>query len=330
MGNRRSFLRKTIVGSIAAGIGVNLGQAAELFDAHTLSAEGGPLFISTWNHGLAANAEAWKTLEAGGSILDAVEAGVKIPEADPEVSSVGYGGFPDAEGHVTLDACIMGPDGNAGSVTYLQEIMHPISVARRVMEKTPHVILSGAGALKFAEDQGFKRENLLTDNMQKEWEAWKASGARYAPQANWENHDTIGMIGIDGQGNIAGACTTSGMAFKHPGRVGDSPIIGAGLFVDNEIGAATSTGEGEAILKTLGSFLVVENMRNGMSPQQACKAAIERLTQKVRVHPQMQIGYIAVNKSGQTGAFSLRPGFQYAIHSYNKNKLENVDHLMEW
>lgn len=330
MGNRRSFLRKTIVGSIAAGVGIKLGQAAELFDAHALPAEGGPLFISTWNHGLAANAEAWKTLEAGGSLLDAVEAGVKIPEADPEVSSVGYGGYPDAEGNVTLDACIMDPDGNAGSVTYLQEIMHPISVARRIMEKTPHVILSGAGALKFAEDQGFKRENLLTDNMRKEWEAWKASGARYAPQANWENHDTIGLIGIDRQGNIAGACTTSGMAFKHPGRVGDSPIIGAGLFVDNEIGAATSTGEGEAILKTLGSFLVVENMRNGMSPQQACKAAIERLTKKVHVHPQMQIGYIAVNKAGQVGAFSLRPGFQYAIHADNNARLVDVEYLMEW
>jgi N4-(beta-N-acetylglucosaminyl)-L-asparaginase len=263
-------------------------------------------------------------------VLDAVEQGVKVSEADPEVNSVGYGGYPDANGDVTLDACIMGPDGNAGSVCCLQHIMHPISVARLVMEKTPHLMLSGEGALKFALDQGFSKQNLLSEEAQEAWERWKASGARYAPKANWENHDTIGLLAIDSNGDIAGACTTSGMAFKHPGRVGDSPIIGAGLFMDNNIGAATATGEGEIIMKTLGSFLIVELMRNGMSPADACKHAVERSLNSTLMHPQLQLGYIALDKKGRVGAYALRPGFQYAIARGGENSLVDVPYLIDW
>lgn len=329
MTNRRTFIRNIGLGAMTAGLLplINLRMKAQ---PNIPSAFDGPLVVSTWNHGLAANEAAWKALSEGLSVLDAVENGVKVSEADPGVTSVGYGGFPDADGNVTLDACIMGPDGRAGSVTYLKEIMHAVSVARMVMEKTPHVILSGDGALKFALDQGFSKANLLTDEMKNEWERWKASGARFAPHGNWENHDTIGMIALDTQGDLAGACTTSGMAFKHPGRVGDSPIIGAGLFVDNEIGAATATGEGEAILKTLGSFLIVELMRQGMAPQQACEAALRRLMSKVNVHDQMQIGYIALHKSGAVGAFSLRPGFQYAVRSNKGSELIDAPYILEW
>jgi isoaspartyl peptidase/L-asparaginase-like protein (Ntn-hydrolase superfamily) len=259
--------------------------------------------------------------------LDAVEQGVRISEADPKVESVGYGGFPDASGEVTLDACIMDANGNAGSVAYLKEILHPISVARKVMEQTPHVMLVGEGALQFALDQGFERTNLLTPKMKTNYEKWKASGERYAPHANWENHDTIGMIAIDGKGDMAGACTTSGMAFKHPGRVGDSPVIGAGLFVDNEVGAATATGEGEAVMKTLGSFLIVELMRQGFSPQQACEQAVRRIVAKMKVHDSFQIGYIALNKAGEVGAYAYASGFQYAFANREKTALIDVKSL---
>jgi N4-(beta-N-acetylglucosaminyl)-L-asparaginase len=332
MANRRSFIKQSLMVSVASILPfrftkANLnGPTFGMMPAET----GQILVISTWNHGLAANEAAARVLDSGGKALDAVEIGVHVPEADPETMSVGLGGLPDSEGNVTLDACIMSPNGNAGSVTYLQHILHPISVARKIMENTPHVILSGEGALKFALDNGFEKTNLLTEKAKTEWEKWKLSGARYAPNANWENHDTIGLIAMDATGDLAGACTTSGMAFKHPGRVGDSPIIGAGLFVDNKVGAATATGEGEAVLKTLGSFLIVEFMRNGMHPQQACEAAIQRLTEAVRVHDKMQVGYLAVNKAGEIGAFALRKGFQYAVYQKGENKLIDAGYLFDW
>jgi len=191
-------------------------------------------------------------------------------------------------------------------------------------------MLSGEGALQFALDQGFEKENLLTPQAKAAWDDWKASGAIYAPKANWENHDTIGLIALDSESNIAGACTTSGMAFKHPGRVGDSPIIGAGLYVDNKVGAATATGEGEAIMKTLGSFLIVELMRNGITPEQACKTALERLIDSAYMHDNLQIGYIALSKNGAYGAYSLKPGFQYACHTKEGNELVDAPYLMEW
>ena len=325
---RRKFIIQTFIGGLAAGLGCKYGFATHVLAAQsaaTLPATVLPVVLSTWSHGIPANQAAMDVLSAGGSVLDAVEQGVRVPEADPTIESVGYGGLPDASGEVTLDACIMAPNGDAGAVAYLKNILHPISVARKVMEKTPHVMLSGDGAYKFAIDQGFEHTNLLTENAKKKFEEWQASGKTYAPQANWENHDTIGLLAIDKNGDIAGACTTSGMAFKHPGRVGDSPIIGAGLFVDNEIGGATATGEGEAVMKTLGSFLIVELMRQGYSPQQACEEAVNRIVAKVKLHPHFQIGYIALNKVGETGAYAYRPGFQYALHQDGSNILHNTN-----
>ena len=271
-----------------------------------------PVVISTWDFGKAANEAAWQVLAQNGRSIDAVEAGVKIPEADPNVTSVGYGGLPDRDGKVTLDACIMDQNGKAGSVCALEGIMHPISVARLVMEKTPHVIIVGEGAQQFAVQNGFTVENLLTEKSKKAWEEWLKT-AHYKPKVNAERHDTIGMLALDTQGNLAGGCTTSGMAYKMHGRVGDSPIIGAGLFVDNEIGAATATGLGETVLRTCASFLVVELMRQGKSPKKACEAAIKRIVAKNKGETDFQVGLIAVNRKGEIGAFAVQKGFQYAV-----------------
>lgn len=280
-----------------------------------------PLVISTWEQP-AANAAAQTVLNRGGRALDAVEAGVKVPEADPENMTVGYGGRPDRDGHVTLDACIMDEKGNAGSVTFLEHIMHPISVARAVMEKTPHVMLSGEGALNFALSQGFKKQNLLTPKAEKEWREWVKT-AHYKPIVNVERHDTIGMLAIDSQGNISGACTTSGLAYKMRGRVGDSPIIGAGLFVDNEIGGACATGLGELVMRTCGSFLVVELMRQGRTPQQACEEAALRIVKK-QDYKDIQVGFVAVNKKGEYGAYSIQPGFNYTLSTKQKTQVTDA------
>jgi isoaspartyl peptidase/L-asparaginase-like protein (Ntn-hydrolase superfamily) len=331
MQNRRKFLQNMAVASIAGMIPSAIKAKPYFGKGEVVSSEL-PVILSTWSHGLDANDVAMKTLEQGGSVLDAVEAGVRVPEADPENRSVGLGGLPDRDGHVTLDACIMDKEGNAGSVCYLEQIVHPISVARLVMEKTPHVMLAGDGALQFALDNGFKKENLLTSEAEKEWRKWLKK-EKYEPKANWENnpnlyHDTIGLIAVDKNGDLAGACTTSGMPFKMHGRVGDSPIIGAGLFVDNEVGAATATGMGEFMMKTLGSFLVVELMRQGKSPQQACEEAVKRVVQKNANIEEvkggmMQVGYIAINKKGEVGAYSLVPGFNYALCLQGENKMHD-------
>jgi N4-(beta-N-acetylglucosaminyl)-L-asparaginase len=271
-----------------------------------------PLTICTWNFHRA-TAKAWEVLQAGGKALDAVEQGVMIEEADLSNQTVGRGGRPDRDGFVTLDACIMDPKGNCGAVVYLKNIGHPIQVARKVMEETPHVMLAGQGAEKFAYEMGFKKENLLTPQSKAEWEAWKVT-SQYKPIINIENHDTIGMLAIDQFGDISGACTTSGMAYKMAGRVGDSPLIGAGLFVDNEIGGATATGVGEEVVKTVGSFLIVELMRQGKSPQEACEEAVMRIVKKNREYANFQVGFIALNKAGETGAFCIHPGFSYSYH----------------
>lgn len=302
-----------------------------------------PIVISTWAPNVKANAEAWKTLAAGGRALDAVEAGVKIPEADPTDVSVGYGGLPDRDGRVTLDACIMDEFANIGAVMALENIMHPISVARMVMERTPHVQLVGDGALQFALSQGFKKENLLTPESEKVWRNWLKT-SKYDPmtipklldkksnQEPWPsamlNHDTIGMVALDKAGNISGACTTSGMAFKMHGRVGDSPIIGAGLFVDNEIGAATSTGVGEEVVRICGSHTVVELMRQGYSPEMACKKAVERMF-KLRGNKakDIQVGFLAVNKKGQFGGYSIQKGFTYAVQTSAGSKVYDSKYL---
>jgi N4-(beta-N-acetylglucosaminyl)-L-asparaginase len=277
--------------------------------------------ISTWNFGLQANEEAWKILAKGGRALDAVEAGARVPEGDPKETSVGLGGLPDRDGKVTLDACIMDENGNIGSVAFLEHIVHPVSVARMVMEKTQHVMLVGEGALQFALANGFKKEKLLTKESEQAWKEWLKEG-KYKPIANIENHDTIGILALDEKGNLSGACTTSGMAYKMRGRVGDSPIIGAGLYVDNEIGAATSTGVGEEVIRIVGCHLVVELMRQGNSPEQACKLAVERIIQK---NPEkakaIQVGFLALSKTGEYGAYCLQKGFTFAVHDLGNNRL---------
>ncbi len=280
-----------------------------------------PLVLSTWNFGLKANEEAWKILSAGGRAIDAVEQGVRLVEADPDERSVGYGGRPDRDGRVTLDACIMDENMNIGSVACLEHIKHPISVARAVMEKTPHVMLVGDGALQFALEKGFQKENLLTEASEKEWKEWLKT-AKYQPVVNIENHDTIGMVAMDTSGNLSGACTTSGMAFKMHGRVGDSPIIGAGLYVDNEVGAVTATGHGEEVIRIAGCHLVVELMRQGMSPEKACKTAVERVCrkQKHRIN-EVQVGFIAISSKGEYGAYCIHPGFNYAVRTNERNSL---------
>lgn len=319
--NRRKFIKSTALtatGVIAGSAAIhNSAFAMQSDDSNTLS---GPVVISTWMHGLEANEAAMKVIMNKGRSLDAVEAGVKVTEADPNNMSVGLGGLPDREGKVTLDASIIDEKGNCGSVAFLQHIVHPISVARLVMEKTPHVMLVGDGALQFALENGFTKENLLTENSKQKWEEWLIE-SKYKPIPNIENHDTIGLLAIDMQGNLSGACTTSGMAFKLHGRVGDSPIIGAGLFADNEVGGATATGTGELVMRTVGSFLVVELMRNGYSPQAACEEAVNRIIKSNINTDDHQVGYIAINKKGETGAYCIRPGFNYAVHKNGENKL---------
>lgn len=286
-----------------------------------------PIVISTWDFGVAANAAAWQVLKNKGRALDAVEQGVQVPEADPHNQTVGLGGLPDRDGRVTLDACIMDELGNCGSVAALEHIIHPVSVARLVMEKTPHVMLVGEGALQFALEHGFKKENLLTAQSEKDWKDWLKT-AKYKPRINMENqsfspdklpgnkytHDTIGMLAIDSKGNLSGACTTSGIAYKMHGRVGDSPIIGAGLYVENEIGGAVSTGVGEEVIRNVGSFLVVELMRQGYSPEQACKEVVMRIIKKKpQTAKEIQVGFLAINKKGKYGAYAIQKGFSFAV-----------------
>lgn len=325
MVSRRKFLSGSLAATATVLISGKYPDSTEKGNGNLY--ESNPVIISTWRHGLKANEKAQEIVEKGGKALDAVEKGVKVVEADPDVMTVGLGGFPDRNGNVTLDACIMDENGDCGSVTFLQHIKHPISVARLVMEDTPHVMLSGTGALQFALENGFRKEGLLTEKAKEAWEKWKKE-ADYQPLINIENHDTISMLVIDKNGDISGACTTSGLAYKMHGRVGDSPIIGAGLFCDNEIGGAAATGQGELVMKTLGSFLVVELMRNGMSPQKACEEAVNRIVKKIPDYEKYQIGYIAVNKAGETGAYCLHKGFNYALYKNGEHSLNDAEHFI--
>ncbi len=284
-----------------------------------------PIVLSTWKHGLPANEAAIDILKANGTALDAVEAGARIPEADPKSTSVGFGGLPDEQGNVTLDACIMDFNGNAGSVAFLQNIKHPVSVARKVMEKTKHVMLVGEGARQFAVSQGFEEMNLLTDESKASWEEWKKNRREMTPH---ETYDTISVLAQDKNGNLAGACTTSGWAYKLHGRVGDSPIIGAGLFVDNEVGCAAATGLGEEVIKTTGSFLVVELMRQGYEPEAACKKALKRVIKQHDGNPNFLIGYIAIRQDGKVGSACLKKGFEYALARGEVNKLHKVKGML--
>jgi len=313
MGNRRQFLQASL---LAAG-------AAVLPRGESAPAPSGARVVSTWDFGVGANAAAWPVLARGGSALDAVEAGARWAEADLCNPTVGRCGNPDRDGVLTLDASIMDGDGRCGSVAALEDIAHPVSVARAVMEKTPHVMLVGTGAQQFAVAQGFQKTPLLTDSARAAWREWLKT-SEYAPQINAErrtrpgdktNHDTLGILARDAQGRLAGACTTSGMAWKLHGRVGDSPIIGAGLYIDNEVGAATASGVGEEMIRNAASFLVVELMRQGRSPADACREAIDRVVRKrPEASKTLQVCFLAMNKDGQVGAFALHRGFVYAVH----------------
>lgn len=308
--------------------------------------------ISTWDAGLEANTAAWKILSANGRSLDAVEHGVMVIEASQNCC-VGLGANPDRDGFVTLDACIMDEFSNCGSVAFLERIKHPVSVARRVMEKTPHVMLVGSGAQQFAIAEGFPLEDQkLSPAAQQSYNEWLKK-SEYKPVINIENiparqegnhnhgpsaparlengdwnHDTTGMVALDTKGNLSGSCTTSGMGFKMRGRVGDSPIIGAGLFVDNEIGACVATGQGEDVIRVAGAHSVVEMMRHGSTPEEACKKVIERIVKiKGDKAKDIQVAFIALNKKGETGAFAIHKGFSYAIKSKQR---EELVHSKSW
>ena len=306
-----------------------------------------PIVISTWDAGIAANKAAWEILGKGGRALDAVEKGVMVTEASKNCC-VGLGANPDRDGYVTLDACIMDEFANCGSVAFLERIKHPIAVARRVMEKTPHVMLVGSGAQQFAVEEGFPLESgKLSDDADRNYRNWLKK-SEYKPVINIENtqkqtafapnkldsgewnHDTIGMVAMDANGNLSGSCTTSGMGFKMRGRLGDSPIIGAGLFVDNEVGAATATGQGEDVIRICGSHLVVELMRGGLSPEMACKAAVERIIKiKGAKAKDIQVGFIAINKKGEYGGYCIQKGFNFAVcYADDKNFMVDGKYLI--
>ena len=310
---RRDFLKTGAIGITAPSV---------IFgDSNINTNKNNPIILSTWNHGLPANDAAWKVLENDGSAMDAAEAGARVAEADPTITSVGFGGLPDEQGNVTLDACVMDSNGNAGSVAFLQKIKHPVSVARKVMEDTKHVMLVGEGARQFAVSQGFEEMDLLTVESRQSWEEWEKNRREMTPH---ETHDTISVLVQDKNGDIAGSCTTSGWAYKLHGRVGDSPIIGAGLFVDNEIGCAAATGLGEEVIKTTGSFLVVELMRQGYDPTVACEEALNRVIKAHNGKPDFQIGYIALRKDGEIGSACLKWSFDYALARGGENKLHKI------
>lgn len=325
---RRNFLHSLGLGLLSLPLlksckeGSVTPSEANITDVRVMN---GPLVLSTWNHKVA-NSKALEVLmRKDVDMLSALEAGINHVENDENDQSVGYGGRPDRGGHVTLDACIMNSEGGSGSVTYVQGVKNPISLARKVMEHTPHVMLSGDGATKFAQEMGMPIENLLTESTIRQYEQW-LKNSEYKPIINIENHDTIGMIVMDHQQNIAGGCSTSGMAYKMEGRVGDSPIIGAGLYVDNEIGAATATGVGELVMKTLGAFLIVELMRQKHSAQDACEIAVRRIIDRYNVENQ-QVGFLAISKTGEIGAFSIFPGFIYTLTNEGQNTvIESLSH----
>jgi N4-(beta-N-acetylglucosaminyl)-L-asparaginase len=339
--NRRKFIKASAFTSVAGMVSQQL-----LANPSETTVLNNPVVISTWDAGLEANKAAWEVLSTGGRALDAVEKGVMVTEASINCC-VGLGGNPDREGRVTLDACIMDDQYNCGSVAFLERIKHPISVARRIMEKTPHVMLVGDGAQQFAIAEGFPLESgELSPDAKKAYETWLKK-SEYKPVINIENkghgpfaptqfdngewnHDTIGMVAMDAKGNLSGSCTTSGMGFKMRGRLGDSPIIGAGLFVDNEVGACTATGQGEDVIRVAGSHSVIEAMRSGLSPEAACKKIIERIARiKKEKAKDIQVAFIAINKKGVVGAYALHKGFNYAVRTTKGEQLINAKHYFK-
>lgn len=323
--NRRKFMNRATLASAGIASGATIlgcDTTSKKTDKNVSAfAKAGvkpaPIAICTWGF-TGATQRAGELLEQGATALDAVIAGVAVEEENLENTTVGIGATPDREGIVTLDACVMNSDGDCGAVLAVENIVNVAALARKVMEETPHVILSGKGAEKFGYTQGFKKQNLLTEERKTAWQEW-LNTSTYSPEINIENHDTIGMLAIDENGDIAGACTTSGLGYKMSGRVGDSPIIGSGLFIDNEVGGAVATGMGEEVLKTVGSFLIVELMRSGMSPQEACEEAIKRITKKGPRYKDFQIAYIAMNKAGDVGSFCIHKGFTLMKHQSSEN-----------
>jgi N4-(beta-N-acetylglucosaminyl)-L-asparaginase len=339
MANRRKFLT-----SSAAGLALLAAPTGHATAGPRPNVRGKALVISTWDDGIAANQAAWEVLKKGGAALDAAEAGVMVTESSQNCC-VGLGGNPDRDGIVTLDACIMDHKFNCGSVAALERIKHPISVARRVMEKTSHVMLVGEGAQQFAVAQGFPLEpSQLSPDAEKAYKEWLKT-SQYKPIINIENsgnrktgpvggaqdHDTIALLALDGTGNLSGSCTTSGMGFKMRGRVGDSPIIGSGLYVDNEVGAAAATGQGEDVIRMAGAHTVVELMRQGLSPMAACRAAVERVARiKGAQAKDIQVCFIAVNNQGVTGAYALQKGFSYALcNAADQRQLVKSEYLLK-
>jgi len=288
-----------------------------------------PSVIATWNYGLDLCKESQRVFAKGGDLLDALEKGVRVVEDDPEVHSVGYNGLPNAEGVVQLDATIMdGRTHRSGSVGAIERIKNPISVARKVMERTEHVLLVGAGANAFAKKLGFKEQELLSAKVRREWEQTRKTGRQF-----WrdEKHDTVCAIGIDAKGDLAVVVSTSGLANKLPGRLGDSPIVGAGCYVDNDIGGAAATGIGELAIRNAASFAIVERMRAGLDPKRACDEILERIVKKhpeVKADPEAQLAFIAMDKSGRVGAAALRirkKVFRYALMRGTKAAPTMVD-----
>lgn len=307
-------------------------KAADLFIASSKENIKGPIVLSTWSHGIEANKGAWELLSKGGDALDAVENAARVTESDRTNRSVGISGRPDRDGHVTLDACIMSHESKCGAVGFVEGYEHPISIARSVMENTQHVMLVGEGAEQYAKWAGFEKIKSPIKEVKKDYVAWKKENKALfqKPEINHENHDTIGIIAMDGAGNLAGACTTSGWAYKLHGRIGDSPIIGAGLFVDNEVGAAVATGLGEAIIRIAGSHTVVELMRSGMSPQDACKVAVERIIAKHSDLTGLQCGFIALNKNGEYGGYSVYNGFNFALRTNEFEGMKDAPFNRPW
>lgn len=326
--DRRNFLKLPLLAVPVALAGRALGQDRKYPTSSSMRVKM-PVVVSTWDSGVTANNAAWPILQKGGRALDAVEAAGRASEDEPSCC-VGLAAWPDRDGHVTLDSCIMDGNGDIGAVSFLERIKHPVSVARKVMETTPHVLLSGEGAQKFAVANGFPLEDgKLSPDAEKEWKKWLEK-SKYKPEINIENkrafaapyffddgtanHDTMGTVAMDAKGKLSGMVTTSGLAFKMRGRVGDSPIIGAGLFVDNEVGAATSSGVGEEVIRICGTHTVIEQMRIGRTPEQACREAIRRIVKRDPVKAkEIQVGFLALSRTGEIGAFAIAKGFTYTI-----------------
>ena len=347
--SRRNFLKTGAGAGAAALFAGRLTPGSAAYGGSLTAAPGTPRVVSSGN-GIRATAKAMDMLRAGSDPLDAVIAGVNIVEDDPNDMSVGYGGLPNEDGVVELDSSVMyGPTHSAGAVAALRNIKNPSKVARLVMERTDHVLIVGEGALRFAKAHGFKEEDLLTEKSRAAWLRWKET---MSDRDNWfppkteslpedlravmSTHGTINCIAIDAAGRLAGVTTTSGLSWKIAGRVGDSPIIGAGLYVDNEIGAAGSTGRGEANLQTCASFRIVDAMGRGKSPEQACLEACQAVVAKTKLVPRLcddrgrpnfGLDFYALNKRGEIGAAGLYQGGKFAVHDGVENKLRDIAYL---